>query len=107
MSTQSKACCSVPPVISEGYQEKGNYKTVEGLKTYATGPDNATSALLVIYDIFGFFPQTIQGADILAHADSDHQYKVFMPDFFDGNACPIEWYPPDTEEKGQKLGKYV
>jgi hypothetical protein len=40
---------------------------------------DAKSALLVVYDIFGFFPQTLQGADILAHSDKDHQYQVFMP----------------------------
>lgn len=24
---------------------------------------------------------------------------VIMPDFFDGNAIPLSWYPPDTPEK--------
>ncbi|KAI7384791.1 hypothetical protein KC332_g15827 [Hortaea werneckii] len=105
-STQSHACCTVPPVQAEGYSPKGDYMTVEGMKTYATGPKNAKSALLVIYDIFGFFPQTLQGADILAHGDKEHQYQVFMPDFFDGNPADISWYPPDNEEKGQKLGQY-
>ena len=79
MSTQSKACCTVPPVVSEGYKEKGEWITINGMKTYATGPKDAKSALLVVYDIFGFFPQTLQGADILAHSDKDHQYQVFMP----------------------------
>jgi dienelactone hydrolase len=46
-------------------------------------------AILVIYDIFGFFPQTIQGADILA-ASGD--YQVFMPDFFEGQPADIAWY---------------
>jgi hypothetical protein len=40
-------------------------------------------------DIFGFFPQSVQGADILSTSDKDHQYQVFMPDFFDGKACDI------------------
>jgi hypothetical protein len=79
MSTQSKACCTVPPVVGEGYKEKGEFITINGMKTYATGPKDAKSALLVVYDIFGFFPQTLQGADILAHSDKDHQYQVFMP----------------------------
>jgi hypothetical protein len=105
MSTQSKACCTIPPVISEGYKEKGEWINVEGMKTYATGPKTAKSALLIIYDIFGFFPQTLQGADILAHSDKEHQYQVFMPDFFDGKPADISWYPPDTKEKGEKLGQ--
>lgn len=29
-----------------------------------------------------------------------------MPDFFDGNPAQITWYPPDTEEKQQKLGAW-
>jgi hypothetical protein len=44
----------------------------------------------MIYDIFGYFDQTIQGADILA-TSSDQKYKVFIPDWFKGEPCPIEW----------------
>lgn len=58
-----------------------------------------------MYDIFGFFPQTLQGADILAHTD-DQKYQVFMPDFFEGKPADISWYPPDTDEKGAKLGEF-
>jgi hypothetical protein len=78
-STQSKACCTVPPVQYEGYKEKGEYITIDGMKTYATGPKNAKSALLFVYDIFGFFPQTMQGADILAHSDKEHQCSFPVP----------------------------
>lgn len=76
---QSHACCTVPPVVSEGYSGKGSYTTVDGLKTYATGASGAKTGILVVYDIFGFFPQTIQGADILATGDKERQYQVFMP----------------------------
>ena len=76
------------------------------MKTYVTGPSSATTAILYIYDIFGFFPQTLQGADILAHADKEHQYQVFMPDFFHGKPADISWFPPDTDEKGKKLGDF-
>ena len=71
-----------------------------------TGPSSAKQAILVIYDIFGFFPQTLQGADILAHSDKEHQYQVFIPDFFEGKPADISWYPPDTKEKGEKLGQF-
>jgi len=57
--------------------------------TDVTGPASAKKAILVIYDIFGFFPQTIQGADILAAAG---EYQVFMPDFFEGEPADIAWY---------------
>ena len=86
-----------------------------------------------MYDIFGLYPQTIQGADILAHGDADASYMVFLyvqysiisssassfngttplthrhhhrPDFFEGNPADLSWYPPDTAEKGAKLGEW-
>lgn len=93
-STQSKACCTVPPVVSDGYKEKGEWTTINGMKTYATGPSSAKSALLVVYDIFGFFPQTLQGCDILAHADKEHQYQVFMP----GKSCCRQWVKIGCED---------
>ena len=103
--TQSDACCNTPVVITRGYKEKGKYTTVNGLKTYNTGPSSVNQGILVIYDIFGFFPQTIQGADILAYSGKAN-YQVFMPDWFDGNPADISWYPPDTEEKSRKLGDF-
>jgi len=105
-STQSKACCNLPVVVSKGYEPKGEYITVDGMKTYATGPSTATRAILIIYDVFGFFPQTIQGADILAHSDKEHPYRVFMPDFFEGQPADISWYPPDNDEKDKKLREF-
>jgi len=104
--TPSAACCNTPAVISKGYKEKGSFKTIDGLKTYTTGPSTASQGILVIYDIFGFFPQTLQGADILAHSDKEHQFQVFMPDWFEGSPADISWYPPDTDEKGKKLGEF-
>lgn len=71
-----------------------------------TGPSDASKAILSVYDIFGFVPQTLQGADILATGDTEQNYQVFVPDFFEGNPADISWYPPDTDEKGQKLGKW-
>lgn len=56
-----------------------------------TGPADATKALVIIYDIFGYFDQTVQGADILAYGDDTQKYRVFIPDWFKGEPCPIEW----------------
>jgi hypothetical protein len=98
MSLHSAACCSVPPVVAKDYSPKGKYITVDGLKTYATGPSDAKKAILIVYDIFGFFPQTIQGADVLATGDKENQYQVFMPDFFEGSPADISWYPPDNSK---------
>jgi len=76
------------------------------VKTYVTGPSNASSAIFFIFDIFGYFPQSLQGADILATADKDHQYQVFMPDFFDGKPLDIALYPPTDETKQKKVGEW-
>lgn len=57
-------------------------------------------------DIFGFYPQSVQGADILSTSDKDQKYQVIMPDFFEGSPADISWYPPDNDEKGAKLGAF-
>jgi len=76
------------------------------MKTYVTGSSSATTGILVIYDIFGYFPQTLQGADILATSDKDHSYQVFIPDWFHGQPADIAWYPPTDDEKKRKLGEF-
>ncbi|KAI0180958.1 alpha/beta-hydrolase [Hypoxylon sp. FL1284] len=106
MSNQSQACCRIPPVIGDDYQPKGTYIELNGTKTYVTGPANADKAILSVYDIFGFFPQTIQGADILAHGDTERQYQVYMPDFFERVPAKIEWYPPKDAESGELMGRW-
>ncbi|KAH8811633.1 dienelactone hydrolase family protein-like protein [Xylogone sp. PMI_703] len=105
-STHSEACCTIPPVIVKGYEPKGKYEDIGGLKTYVVGPSDATKAILVIYDIFGYFPQTLQGADILSEANKHQKYAVFMPDWFKGKPADISWYPPTTEEHKKNLGAF-
>ncbi|KAI1205252.1 Alpha/Beta hydrolase protein [Annulohypoxylon truncatum] len=112
MSTMSashghnEACCNIPPVVSEGYVAKGSYHELGDYKTYVTGPADAEKGIIVIYDIFGYFDQTLQGADILATGKKSQRHKVFIPDWFKGKPCPIEWFPPDTEEKQKSVGGF-
>ena len=105
----SAACCRIPPIQSKDYKEKGKYETIGGLKTCilcslvitfyliywhradVTGPPTASKALLYIFDIFGYYPQSLQGADILSTSDSHAQYQVFMPDFFEGSPADYSW----------------
>ncbi|KAI1323577.1 hypothetical protein F5Y16DRAFT_333265 [Xylariaceae sp. FL0255] len=101
----SEACCNIPPIVSKGYDAKGTYDEVGGFKTYVTGPPSATKGVVTIYDIFGYYPQTLQGADIMATSD-DTKYRVLMPDWFKGEPCPLSIFPPDTEEKQKKLGAF-
>ncbi|KKY37623.1 putative dienelactone hydrolase family protein [Diaporthe ampelina] len=103
----SEACCNIPPIVSSGYQKKGDFETFDGRKTYVTGPaKEATKAIFIVMDIFGFFDQTVQGCDILASADDHNKYAVFMPDAFDGAPLDISLFPPDNDEKQQKVGAF-
>ncbi|KAI8947666.1 Alpha/Beta hydrolase protein [Xylaria longipes] len=106
MSKHSEACCRIPPVVDEGYEPKGRYIDIYGLKTYVTGSPDADKAILAAYDIFGFFPQTLQGADILATGDTKQSYQVFIPDFFNGNPAKMDWYPPVNDEQKAMLGEW-
>ncbi|KAI9887900.1 MAG: hypothetical protein M1823_000288 [Watsoniomyces obsoletus] len=106
MSQYSEACCTVPPVVAKDYSAKGDYITVDDMKTYVVGPQDAKAGILFIYDIFGHVPQTLQGADILAYGNQERPHQVFMPDFFDGKPADFSWYPPDNDEKKQKLGAF-
>ncbi|KAI9759814.1 MAG: hypothetical protein M1840_003085 [Geoglossum simile] len=96
MGEPSKACCTNPPIVAEGYVHKGEFINLGGLKTYHTTVDKPCASILFIYDVFGYFPQTLQGADILAHAGN---FSVYMPDWFVNEYADITWYPPDTDEK--------
>lgn len=103
----SEACCNIPPIVSSGYQKKGDFETFDGRKTYVTGPaKEATKAIFIVMDIFGFFDQTVQGCDILASADDHNKYAVFMPDAFDGAPLDISLFPPDNEDKQEKVGAF-
>ena len=42
MHGHSAACCNIPPIISKGYEPKGKYETIGGLKTcksYSIAPE--------------------------------------------------------------------
>ncbi|KAG0641393.1 dienelactone hydrolase [Tuber brumale] len=95
----SKACCEIPPVVTHDYTPKGTFETTANFKSYVTGPKSSKTGILVIFDIFGYFPQTLQGADILASAG----HLVIMPDFFKGQVADPDCYPPDTPDKWTAL----
>ncbi|KAG9100397.1 hypothetical protein FRC06_004173 [Ceratobasidium sp. 370] len=99
------ACCSIPPVIpKEKYTPKGEYKPYGSFKkAYVVGKQGTGRAIIGIYDIFGYFPQTIQGADILAETLDAF---VVYPDFFDDQPWPNEAFPPRNEEEGKKLQQF-
>lgn len=72
-----------------------------------TGPPSAKNAIVVVNDIFGFSSQVLQGADILAlEDDTNGPYRVFVPDFFEGKAADVSWYPPTTDEHNSNLATF-
>ncbi|WWD08664.1 hypothetical protein V865_006777 [Kwoniella europaea PYCC6329] len=87
-------CCKLPPVQAE-YTPKGSYSTINGLKTYVVGPEDAKVTVLSVYDIFGYSPQILQGADLIA----SQGYRVLMPDFCDGKYATADMFAPGGEEK--------
>ncbi|KAL1952263.1 hypothetical protein VTO73DRAFT_1412 [Trametes versicolor] len=92
------ACCTIPPVKSD-YTPKGTFKSYAGFsKVYVTGPATPGKlAFVCVYDIFGFKPQTQQGADIIAEQLGA---QVLMPDFFEpAEPWPAAKFPPSTDEE--------
>jgi len=91
------ACCEPPAVIRsrDDYELKGSYKPY-GIfeKAYITGPEDTDKAIIFIYDIFGYFKTTQQGADILGQTV---RAKVIMPDFSHGKPYDSNRYlnPPE------------
>jgi dienelactone hydrolase len=94
--------------VTADYSEKGQFVEIAGLKTYKTGPESAKAALILIYDVFGFGPQILQGGDILAHAEGKHSFQVYIPDFLEGSYADPAWFPPEkaSVEARQAMGKY-
>lgn len=68
-------------------------------KADVTGSSTAERGILYIFDIFSFRPQSIQGADILAHTPS-RPCLVVMIDWFEGGAVQEGW---TTSIEGRKL----
>jgi len=60
-------------------------------KVYSTGKKDSKTAIVAIYDIYGYYPQTLQGADLLADSIGA---RLVMPDLFFG-----EPYILDGENK--------
>jgi dienelactone hydrolase len=102
-------CKMKPPSLSQvvrGNEMKGedrNFLT-NLCNTDIVGPEDATKGIVDIYDIFGIWPQTVQGADRLA---AHTGFLVLIPDLFDGTGLDINAIPMDTPEKAQKVQDFV
>ncbi|KAL7285798.1 hypothetical protein ACG7TL_000907 [Trametes sanguinea] len=102
------ACCTIP-VVKSNYKPKGFFKSYAGFSkvhnktsAYVAGPEKLGKvALVCVYDILGFMPQTQQGADILADKLG---VQVLMPDFFEPEGpFPAQKFPPKNDEEAAEL----
>lgn len=64
---------------------------------------------MILYDIFGYSPLILQGADLLTTAvvGRGYEYAAFMPDFSDGEPAPMEIWPDDNPEKTSALDGFI
>lgn len=117
----SNACCTTPAAVVGEYAPKGSWTEVNGIKTCklllpfpngtslmqhvyshgetdVTGDPASTKAIIMVYDLFGYFPQTFQGADIIARQGKE-PYLVFVPDFIGAErAGKLEWFLPGADK---------
>jgi len=89
----SAACCSTPAVIGPPYNANGEFIDVDGTTTYVAGPPEAVNGIFMLYDVFGFSGQILEGADKLAAAG----FRVFMPGVFGDSPAPLDWMPVERE----------
>ena len=59
---------------------------------------------MLVYDIFGLYPQTKEGAALLAQ---ELNCLVIIPDFFHGKGADFNWVPIDSDDKKNKLMAFV
>lgn len=73
------------------------------MEIYLSGPTTSSAkALIAIYDIFGFHPNTFQGADRLAQRLG---YQIVIPDLFRGRGWETSDMPP--KEGREKMQAYI
>ncbi|CAK9785601.1 unnamed protein product [Cutaneotrichosporon oleaginosum] len=92
-----------PVAQKGGYEPLGTYEKVGDFeKVYVTGPEKADHAIVIIYDIFGFWETSLRGWDLLAnHLNLLIPHKLYAPDVFRGKP-----FPPDKDGDKDELKKF-
>lgn len=83
---------------------KGRTEKIAGMDAYVTGPAQSKNVVLGIYDIFGMWNTTLQGADILAECLNT---QVILPDFFRGEPWLHSEFPPVTDALTLKFNRWL
>ncbi|XAR54622.1 hypothetical protein NMG60_11029843 [Bertholletia excelsa] len=104
----SQQCFENPPTLSSECGA-GTLDELGGLKTYFTGPQDSSRAILLISDIFGYeSPNLRKHADKVAAAG----FLVVVPDFFHGDPFRPQmdresWKKAHDTDKGYEDAKVV
>jgi dienelactone hydrolase len=77
-----------------------------------TGPAGAKRGIFVVYDVFGYYIQSLKGADILAYnydqqSDNAGEFQVFMPDFFGDHPQDLQNFPPKTPKQFKAISDFM
>ncbi|KAL1857372.1 hypothetical protein Plec18170_003496 [Paecilomyces lecythidis] len=100
MSGFNKACCTRTPV---GTSQSVPVSKIADLDVYVAGNTSAKRGVILVYDIFGLYPQTLKGADRLSeHLDA----VTLVPEFLRGAQADPSWFPMDNQEKKEAFGKF-
>ena len=72
------------------YKPTGRRLWIDNMDIYETGAKESRNVLIAAYDIFGFHPNTLHFADMIAEKGP---FTVVMPDFFRRRPYLMEDYP--------------
>ncbi|KAK6357690.1 hypothetical protein TWF718_001998 [Orbilia javanica] len=104
----SQACLCTPSILLEGYAVKGAFhENIGELRLYVTGPSTAKSAIVFIYDAYGYSDQILLAADFLSELSGA---LIIVPDVLSDAAIPPKYESVDKvpeEEKQALLGKFM
>ncbi|KAL4959635.1 uncharacterized protein BDV14DRAFT_212232 [Aspergillus stella-maris] len=95
-----KACCSTPAVGNPATSAQEEIDTAGGISLCVTGNRSSKRGVVLIYDIFGLYPQTKEGAALISR---ELDCLVIIPDFFHGDAANMDWIGMDTDEKRSSM----
>ncbi|KAL2833814.1 dienelactone hydrolase [Aspergillus cavernicola] len=95
-----QACCSSPAVGDPAIATQQETDFAADMSLCVVGDRSSKRGVVLVYDIFGLYPQTKEGAAILSR---ELNCLVIIPDFFAGNPANMDWVGMDTEDKRKNM----
>ncbi|GAA96011.1 uncharacterized protein L969DRAFT_46981 [Mixia osmundae IAM 14324] len=92
-------CCLNTPAVKSDYQPQGKHGIeIAGFPCYVVGDEGAKHVLILAYDIFGYWPTTMLGCDMLA---SKLDARVIVPDLLRGHYWDLRQGEPTAETRSR------